>query len=67
MPSWLCRFLRATLGEAGHVRTWYLDGKWHIYSHDAGDFHVVSGAPLVREWDKNMRYIRTIPPASDVA
>jgi hypothetical protein len=34
----------ATLDESDDGRAWYIDGSWHIYSDDDGDFHVVQGS-----------------------
>lgn len=34
----------ATLDESDDGRAWYIDGEWHIYSDDDGDYHVVQGS-----------------------
>ena len=34
----------ATLDASDDGRAWYIDGEWHIYSHEAGEYVIVQGS-----------------------
>lgn len=34
----------ATLDDSDDGRAWYIDGEWHVYSHDAGEYVVIQGS-----------------------
>ena len=34
----------ATLDDSDDGRAWYIDGQWHVYSHQAGEYVVIQGS-----------------------
>lgn len=34
----------ATLEESDDGRAWYIDGQWHVYSHQAGEYVIIEGS-----------------------
>jgi hypothetical protein len=34
----------ATLDESDDGRAWYIDGEWHVYAHQAGEFVIIQGS-----------------------
>lgn len=34
----------ATLDESDDGRAWYIDGEWHVYAHQAGEYVVIQGS-----------------------
>jgi hypothetical protein len=34
----------ATLDESDDGRAWYIDGQWHVYAHQAGEYVIIEGS-----------------------